>query len=91
MVHLRDKKVFVVHKEVPYFSEALGFSLPSLLVNQALCTSVYSMLLLTQSESTPQYLSFTLCERNPSLRNSVSKFQVSFLIVTRLGGFDPGS
>ena len=31
-----DKKVFVVRDEALYFSEALGFSLPSLLVNPAL-------------------------------------------------------
>ena len=30
---LNKKKVFVVRDEAPYFSEALGFSLPSLLVN----------------------------------------------------------
>ena len=33
---LDKKKVFVVRDEAPYFSEALGFSLPSLLVNPAL-------------------------------------------------------
>ena len=33
-----DKKVFVVRDEAPYFSEALAFSLPSLLVNPALAT-----------------------------------------------------
>ena len=33
---LDKKKVFVVRDEVPYFSEALGFNLPSLLVNPAL-------------------------------------------------------
>ena len=31
-----DKKVFVGCDEALYFSEALGFSLPSLLVNSAL-------------------------------------------------------
>ena len=31
-----DKKVFVMRAEAPYFSEALGFSMPSLLVNPAL-------------------------------------------------------
>ena len=31
-----DKKVFVVRDEALYFSKALGFSLPSLLVNPAL-------------------------------------------------------
>ena len=30
------KKIVFVRDEVPYFSEALGFSLPSLLVNPAL-------------------------------------------------------
>ena len=30
-----DKKVFVVRGKAPYFSEALDFSLPSLLVNPA--------------------------------------------------------
>ena len=34
-----DKKVFVVHGEAPYFSEALSFSLPSLLVNPAMVTA----------------------------------------------------
>ena len=34
-----DKKVFVVRDEAPYFSEAQGFSLPSLLVNPALDTT----------------------------------------------------
>ena len=33
---LDKKKVFVVCDEAPYFSEAQGFSLPSLLVNPAL-------------------------------------------------------
>ena len=33
---LDKKKVFVLRDEAPYFSEALGFSLPSLLVNPAL-------------------------------------------------------
>ena len=33
---LDKKKVFAVRDEAPYFSEALGFSLPSLLVNPAL-------------------------------------------------------
>ena len=33
---LDKKKVFVVRDEALYFSEALGFSLPSLLVNPAL-------------------------------------------------------
>ena len=33
---LDKKKVFVVHGEAPYFSEALSFSLPSLLVNPAM-------------------------------------------------------
>ena len=37
---LDKKKVFVVRDEAPYFSEALGFSLPSLLVNPALSISV---------------------------------------------------
>ena len=31
-----DKKDFVVRDETPYFTEALGFSLPSLLINPAL-------------------------------------------------------
>ena len=35
------KKVFVVRDEAPYFSEALGFSLPSLLVNPALIQCHY--------------------------------------------------
>ena len=37
---LDEKKVFVVRNKASYFSEALGFSLPSLLVNPALpiCT-----------------------------------------------------
>ena len=35
----KKKKVFVVPVEAPYFSEALGFSLPSLLVNPALSTT----------------------------------------------------
>ena len=33
---LDKKKVFVVRDEAPCFSKALGFSLPSLLVNLAL-------------------------------------------------------
>ena len=33
---LDKKKIFVVRGEAPYFSEALDFSLPSLLVNPAL-------------------------------------------------------
>ena len=33
---LDEKKVFVVRDEVPYFSEALGLSLPSLSVRLAL-------------------------------------------------------
>ena len=33
---LHKKKVFVVRDEAPYFSEALDFSLPRLLVNPAL-------------------------------------------------------
>ena len=33
---LDKKKVFVVRDEAPYFSEALGFSLPSLLVTSVL-------------------------------------------------------
>ena len=33
---LHKNKVFVVRAEAPHFSEALGFSLPSLLVNPAL-------------------------------------------------------
>ena len=33
---LDKKKVFVVHAETPYFSKALSFSLPSLLVNPAM-------------------------------------------------------
>ena len=33
---LGKKKVYVVRDETPYFSEALGFSLPSLLVNPAM-------------------------------------------------------
>ena len=37
---LDKKKVFVVRDEVPYFSEVLGFSLPSLLVNPALVVPV---------------------------------------------------
>ena len=32
------KKVFVVRDKAPYFSEALDFSLPSLLVNPTLVT-----------------------------------------------------
>ena len=35
---LDKKKVFVVQGEAPYFSEALSFSLPSLLVNPAMVT-----------------------------------------------------
>ena len=35
---LDKKKVFVARDETPYFSEAPGFSLPSLLVNPALPT-----------------------------------------------------
>ena len=38
---LDEKKVFVVRDEAPYFSEALGFSLLSLLVNPALTGSHY--------------------------------------------------
>ena len=34
---LDEKKVFVVRDEAPYFSEVLGFSLPSPLVNPAQC------------------------------------------------------
>ena len=33
---LGEKKFFVVRDEAPYFSEALGFNLPNLLVNPAL-------------------------------------------------------
>ena len=33
---LDKKKVFIFREEAPYFSEALGVSLPSLLVNPAL-------------------------------------------------------
>ena len=36
---LDKKKVSVGRDEAPYFSEALGFSLPSLLVNPALRTT----------------------------------------------------
>ena len=37
MVDLQErKKVFAVRDDAPYFSEALGFSLPSLLINPAL-------------------------------------------------------
>ena len=36
--NLDKKKVFGVRDETTYFSEALGFSLPSLLINPALHT-----------------------------------------------------
>ena len=42
-----DKKVFVVRAEAPSFSEALGFSLPSLLVNPTLPVG-YRPVLLTK-------------------------------------------
>ena len=38
---LDKKKVFVVRVEAPCFSEALGFSLPSLLVNPALMIEMH--------------------------------------------------
>ena len=41
MVYFK-KKVFVVRDEVPYFSEALGFNWPSLLVNPDLAVSPLS-------------------------------------------------
>ena len=40
-----DKKDFVVRDEALYFSEALGFSLPSLLVNPALSTPCLTYLM----------------------------------------------
>ena len=39
----RKEKVFIVRDEAPYFSEALGFSLPSLLVNSALVRLVSNL------------------------------------------------
>ena len=43
---LDKKKDFVVRDEAPYFSEALGFSLPSLLVNPALAVGLVAILVL---------------------------------------------
>ena len=40
---LSTKKVFIVRDEALYFTEALGFSLPSLLVNPALVVGLFGV------------------------------------------------
>ena len=63
-----DKKVIVVRDEAPYFSEALGFSLPCLLVNPAL-TLRQDLLVIGRVTISCLFLRFVLIFKGSVLEN----------------------